>query len=213
MDEVLASKIDAFFNKFKHQMYKKGEILIRADDNPSGIFYLKSGGVKEYCISKKGEEIVLNIFKPVSFFPISWAINNTPNIYYFEAVTDAEIWRAPQKEAVFFLKSNPDVLFNLLSRVYKGTDGIFMRLSMLMSGDAYSRLVTELIIYAKRFGKKLGERLYEIKVAEKDLATQTGMSRETISREIKILRDEGFITFGKNIMIIKDLNLLEEQLL
>ena len=88
-----------------------------------------------------------------------------------------------------------------------------MRLSMLMSGDAYSRLVTELIIYAKRFGKKLGERLYEIKVAEKDLATQTGMSRETISREIKILRDKGFITFGKNIMIIKDLNLLEEQLL
>ena len=58
MDEVLASKIDAFFNKFKHQVYKKGEILIRADDNPSGIFYLKSGGVKEYCISKKGEEIV-----------------------------------------------------------------------------------------------------------------------------------------------------------
>lgn len=212
MDEALASKIDAFFNKFKHQIYKKGEILIRADDNPSGILYLKSGAVKEYCISKKGEEIVLNIFKPVSFFPMSWAMNDTPNIYYFEATTDTEVWKAPQKEAVEFLKNNSDVLFNLLSRVYKGTDGLLMRLTMLMSGDAYARLITELIIHAKRFGKKIGESSYEVKVAEKDLATQTGMTRETISREIKILRDGGLITFEKNTLTIKDINLLEEQL-
>lgn len=83
MEEALVKKIDAFFTQFKYQKYKKGEILIRADDDPTGIFYLKKGTVKEYAISKKGDEVVVNIFKPASFFPMSWAINNTYNRYYF----------------------------------------------------------------------------------------------------------------------------------
>ena len=58
MDEIIVKKIEAFFIQYKYQVYKKGEILIRADDNPQGIFYLKEGHVKKYAISKKGDEFV-----------------------------------------------------------------------------------------------------------------------------------------------------------
>jgi len=44
-----------------------------------------------------------------------------------------------------------------MSRVYTGTDGILMRMAYLMSGEAYSRVVTELLIAAKRFGRQDGE--------------------------------------------------------
>src|SRR6266545_4746184 len=98
MDTAVLNKIDAFFIQFKQQTYKKGEILIRADDDPSGIFYLKNGVVKEYAISKKGDELVINIFQPISFFPMSWVINETHNIYFFEAMTDVTLWRAPKDE-------------------------------------------------------------------------------------------------------------------
>ena len=84
---------------------KKKELLIRADDDPSGIFYLKKGFVREYAITKKGDELVVNMFKPVSFFPMSWAINNTPNMYFFEAVTDLRVWRAPKDKALAFFKN------------------------------------------------------------------------------------------------------------
>jgi CRP-like cAMP-binding protein len=166
VDTVIAKKIDKFFTQFKHVTYKKGEIIIRADDNPSGIFYLISGNVRKYAISKKGDELVVNIFKPISFFPMSWAINNEPNEYFYDALTSLEIYRAPKEKVVEFIKNNPDVLYDLISRVYRGTDGMTRRMTYLMNGNAYARLNIELIIHAKRFGKKIDNSAkIEVKVS------------------------------------------------
>jgi len=211
MDSTIAKKIETFFTQFKHITYKKGEIIIRADDDPSGIFYLVSGNVRKYAISNKGDELVVNIFKPISFFPMSWAINNEHNEYFYDALTPLEIYRAPKEKVVEFIKNNPDVLYDLLSRVYIGTDGLTRRMTYLMAGNAYARLVTELIIHAKRFGKKTSTKI-EVTVSEKELATQSGMTRETVSREMKVLKDRKLVTFAKNILTIKNIEELEKEL-
>jgi len=208
MDEPVAKKIGYFFTQYKEQEYKKGELLIRADDTPAGIFYLTEGRVKKYAISQKGEEVILNIFKPIAFFPMNWAVNGNGNQYYFEALTDVCVWRAPREDVVGFVKRESDVLFDLLQRVYRGTDGMEMRMAYLMAGSAYTRLVTELIISAKRFGKKEGERI-TLEITEPDLAAQTGMTRETISREVKKLKEKGAVEVLKNKLVITDLPVLE----
>ncbi|OGH17288.1 MAG: hypothetical protein A3C30_01650 [Candidatus Levybacteria bacterium RIFCSPHIGHO2_02_FULL_40_18] len=212
MEPRLLEKLDNFFSQFKTQRYRKGEILVRAGDSPSGIFYLKKGRVREYAISTKGEEIVVNIFKPSAFFPMSWAINNAPNIYFFEAMEDLELVRAPREEVIEFIKREPEVLYNLLSRVYIGTDGLLSRMTYLMSGSAYERLVAELIIVAKRFGERNSKQI-TIETTERDLASQIGMTRETVSREIRKLRAVGLISFGKKSLVVKDIKRLEEELL
>lgn len=210
MSESVTKEIENFFSKYKHQKFKKGEILVRADDDPSGIFFLKEGMVKEYAISQKGEELIVNIFKQNAFFPMSWAINRTPNSYFFEAMTDTEVWKAPDEDVVTFIRGNPSILYDLLSRVYRGTDGLLSRMTFLMSASAYSRLVSELLVCAKRFGK--GNTNVELNFSEKDLASQTGMTRETISREIRILKDNSLVAMQKGKLIIKDLQSLEDEL-
>ena len=210
MDEEIAKKISNFFKKNKFQKYRKGEILIRADDNPSGIFYLTKGMVREYAITKSGEEVVVNIFKPFAFFPVSYAMNGTSNAYFFEAVTDLELWKAPIDDTLKFLKDNPDVTYDLLRRVYKGTDGILKRMTYLMAGDAHSRLIVELIIHAERFSK--GSNSVELQLTETDLASQTGMARETISRQFRILKDKGLVAVNNNKIQVPDLNLLKSEL-
>lgn len=210
MDEVISKKIEEFFTYFKHQTYKKGELLVRADDDPSGVFYLKVGSVKQYVISRKGDEIVTNVFKPVSFFPMGWAINQTPNSYFYEAMTDVELWRAPREEVVTFVKANPDVLYDLMGRVYRGVDGLLTRMTYLMSGDAYTRLITELLIYAMRFAKGKSEVVLDI--SEKDIASQSGLTRETVSREMKILKEKGLVLGQKHQLIISDITQLKAEL-
>lgn len=213
MDIQIRRKLEKFFMQFKRQLYKKGEILVHADDAPPGIFYLKEGIVKQYTISKKGDELVLNIFKPISFFPMSWAINNTPNEYFYEALVDVEVYRAPREKTITFIKQESSVLYDLMSRVYSGTDGMMKRMAYLMSGNAYARLITELLIHVRRFGNTIEhKKLIELRISENDLAAQSGMSRETVSRELKILKDKGLVTFNKQILTIKDLDELEEEL-
>lgn len=213
MDTEINVKIANFFAQFKNQIYKKGEILIRADEAPSGIFYIKSGMVKEYLLTKNGDELVVNIFKPGSFSPMSWAMNDTPNEFYFEAVTQSEIYKAPREKVITFLKENTDVLFDLLARVYRGTDGLLLRMAYLMSGEAYERLITELMIHAKRFGEKGGNNEIVIQISEKDLADRAGLTRETISRELKKLKERQLATFAKGQIVIPNIERLEEELL
>lgn len=213
MDKFIEDKLDAFFSQYKHQNYKKGEILVRADDNPSGVFYLKDGVVKKYAISRKGEELIVNLFKSISFFPMSWAMNDSPNKYFYEAMTPVEVRKAPREQVLEFIKKEPEILYNLMSRVYKGTDGMLMRMVYLMSGSAYNRLITELLICAKRFGiEDRNTGIISCKVTEKDLASQAGMTRETISREIKNLKERGLIKLSGGKLIIPDISKLEEEL-
>jgi CRP/FNR family transcriptional regulator, cyclic AMP receptor protein len=213
VDITIQKKLDSFFKEFNRKKYKKGEILINAGEPPLGIFFLKEGMVKQYAISNKGDELILNIFKENSFFPMSWAINDSPNEYYFEAVTNAVIYLAPKDEVIKFIKSNSDVIYNLLSRVYKGTDGLLLRMVHLMASSAYTRLVTELLIQSKRFGKKRLDGQIELRISEKELAAESGMTRETISRELKLLKDKNLVTLDTKLIIINNLQKLNEQLL
>lgn len=212
MNESVQNKLETFFKQFKQYQYKKGEIIIRADDNPLGIMYLVSGSIRKYAISQKGDELVVNIFKPLSFFPMSWAINDSKNDYFYDAVTDVELWRAPKDEVLTFIKTNPDVLYDLMSRVYHGSDGMLSRMTYLMAGNAYGRLITEILIHAKRFGKKEKDNAISVVISEKELAAQSGMTRETVSREIRILKQKNLIEYQKNHLVIVDLAKLEAEL-
>ncbi len=207
----IEEKVLVFFQQHKKQKYKKGELLIRADDQPQGIFYLKSGTVKVYAISKKGDELVVNLFKPKAFFPMSWAISNTTNTHFYEAVTDLEVLRCPKQEVVEFVKSNPDVLYDLLSRVYLGIEGLLNRITYLMAGSANTRLVSEITTLAKRFGITTADGI-EIHVSEKDIASQTGMTRETISRELKILKSKNLVNVERNKIVILDAEKFQNEL-
>ena len=209
MDIKIQKKLDKFFSQFLnsslHSNFKKGEILIKPDNPPSGIFYLKEGVVKQYSISANGEELILNIYKPISLFPMAYAINNTLPHHYYEAMTPVLVWSAPKEKTLEFVRKNEDVLLDLLSRIYKGLEGFFLRMENLMAGSAKARLTTTLLIYAKRFDK--------VKITEKDLAAQSGITRETVSREIQKLKEKGLLNFQKSILTIYDLQKLEKELI
>lgn len=214
MEISVRQKLDNFFRAYKNQKFKKGEILIRADDEPAGIFYLVNGIVKRYAISKNGTELTLNIYKPVSFFPMDWAINNISSPHYYEAVTSVEVFRAPKEQTLKFIKENNDVMFDLISRLYQGLNGHMTIMAYLMAGNAQTELITELLILAKRFGKPEGERIViDMKITEKDLASQSGIARETVSRELQKLKKMGLLSFQKNQLIVNDIKKLEQELL
>lgn len=154
MEIGVAEKLEQFFRRFKHQIFKKGEILIRADDEPQGIYYLKRGIVRQYSISKDGEEQTLNIFKPILFFPLMWAFNNTPNTYYFEAIVDVEVYRAPKDQVLEFLQRTPDVMYELISRLFRGMQGLLSRIEYLQSSDAYMKVIFAILNASYRFGEQ-----------------------------------------------------------
>lgn len=194
--------MDTFFSAYPVKSVAKGQILISAHDEPEHIIQLVDGRVKQYDISHRGDEVVLNIFKPPAYFPMSYAINRLPNQYFFEAETDLKVRLVPLDEAVGFVRKYPEVAFDLLSRVYRGLDGLLGRLAHLMAGTARSRVLYELLIEARRFGEPNGA----VDLNETDIAARAGLARETVSREMVKLKDEGLITVSKNRITILNID-------
>lgn len=206
-----SEKVKKYFSKFPTQLAAKGSLLSSPGEEFRGVYYLRSGLVRQYIVSPSGEQVVVNVFKQGAFFPMSWAINKTPNDYYYEVAEDGKFNLVTADQAIEFVQSEPEVLFDLLRRVYIGTDGLLARLTYQLTGDARSRLILELIIASKRFGKETAERTTLIKINQKDLAMLTGLTRETVTRLLTQLKDEGLLTYRRG-LIETDTDLLTSQL-
>lgn len=204
--------VATFFRSFPKHTFTKGEILIQATENPKSVFYIIEGRVSQYDITTTGNEMVVNIFKPGAFFPMSSAINNPPNRYFFEASTPLDVHIAPAADVIQFLKENPDVLFDLLARVYRGTDGVLRRMAHLMGGSAKTRLLFELLNASYRFGEQQTDGTLRIALTESDLAKHSGLARETVNRIIKDLKIDGLVAVGGKGISVADTSALERAL-
>jgi CRP/FNR family transcriptional regulator, cyclic AMP receptor protein len=211
MEQRIAEAIARFFNKYPEQVFEAGEMLIKSDEQPTGIFYIVSGQVKQSDINQKGNELVLNVFKQPSFFPVTWALNGSENIYQYQAVTKTVTRRAPANEVMEWLKVQPDVVFDLLLRLQSGIEGLMKRMSFMMAGSAAEKLIIELVIAGQRFGEKT-DRGIILKLSVNELSARSGLARETASRELTKLKSAGLIRSVRGGLKIPNLDNLAARL-
>lgn len=209
--QEINAKIEQLFCDSKTKIYTSGSLVTLAHQDPKGVMLLTEGIVEQYDITPDGNKMTINMFKPGAFFPMSWAVNKTPNEYFYAAASDVKVRMVDADRAVQFLKDNPDVLFDLLSRVYIGTDALLRRLVLTAGGVASSRLIYALLIEAYRFGVPSGSTAKTVHVKRTSLAERSGLARETVSRELHKLQQEGLLTCTTQ-KIVLDVDKLERKL-
>jgi len=69
-DSIVAHFSDGFLMHFT-----KGEVIIQGDEEPEGVYLIKSGFVKAYSISHDGHRNLLLIHKAGEFIPLPWALD------------------------------------------------------------------------------------------------------------------------------------------
>ncbi len=213
MDIDRTKEFEIFYKQFSTREYKKGENLIRADDNPQGIFCLTKGYVRQYTISKTGIELTLQILKPITYFPLIWAINGAPNIYFYEALTSVEVGRAPKEQVVSFIKDKPAIILELMRKLLGDYAETLSRIEHLVFSDAYRRVISVLLYITKHFGEETKQgTVVDHRFTQQDIATLVGVARETVSIEMSLLEKKGLVTYVDHAMIFANINDLELEL-
>lgn len=212
MTQDLKRKLEDFFEGQGVRAYKKGETIIRADDEPTGVFLIKSGYVKMSTTFRNGTETAVNIYKPGTFFPMTWAIAEIPNVYNYQALSVVKLYKAPKDEFIAFIKSSPDVLFDLMKRVFIGLEGTLFNLKNLLHGNSYQRVAVILYMMAKRFGlkKKDGEVKIAIPVTHFDISHYAGLTRETTTIMVNKLIKAGILKHEKRSIVVRDMAALKK---
>lgn len=205
----ITDKIEHYLNKYPRRTYASGETILFAHEDPKDIFYLVSGKVNMFDVSPKGNEIVINVYEPGRFFPLNWALNHTPNKYFFKTEAPSMFRLIPPEDLVEYVTKHPDVCLELLRRIHQKADRFFERFVYLMSATAARRLAYELSVECLRFGKQHPDGSYFVAVREVDLASRSGLSRETVSREFQKLKEAGFVQLEKQGIRVFNLEKLE----
>jgi len=197
--------VEHFFERYKSSTYAKKSLIIKPDQSIDSIFYIKSGYIKQSAIGPSGEEFIISIYKPGSFFAIAIAMHRKESHYSFEALTDVVLTKAPTKEILQLLKQEPELAQDLLFRITSGLNSLVTRMETLVFGTASQKIAATLWQNAKRFGKILTNKTVEIQLplTHQQLASLTGLTRETVSIEMSKLKKKKILNYqGKTITIL-----------
>lgn len=201
------------FKKGTKLTYKKGEYVIRPGEMPSAVYYIETGLVKAFDITKYGEENLLSIRKDHEIFPLIWAITGQDRSVIYQVMAPAVVWRISRKDYLEFINSHPDALAPIMDIIIEMYRLHSERIMGLEYRTVRERLVAFLILLSKRFGD-VSERgiILNVPMRQQDLASSINASRETTGRELGQLEKKGFIEVEKSLIIIKDINKLESYL-
>ena len=209
-ESQLVARLEEFFQTTKVYSYKKRTLIFHPDDSLSSVFYVKSGYVRVFRITEEGEELTLTILKPKDFFPLSYGIHTTTNPYHLEAITPLELWKAPQEQFIHYIKTNPEVFYDLTTNILVSFDTVLLRMENLLFCNASVKVAATLLMCAKGFGEDYhGNTRVKVPLTHRDIATLVGITRETTSLEMKKLEKQGLLEKSGRFIIVKDLKRLE----
>jgi CRP/FNR family transcriptional regulator len=201
--------IESFFSNYPLRRYKKGQILMLPGETTNYAYLLVSGRLKLYTRSYRGDEIIVDMFKNPSFFPLSLVMNKSPTFLIHEADTDIEVRQAPIQATLDFLDTNPKLVLDLLSFLYSRFDGALQRMVHLIDSSAKVRLVHEIIDACDQIGELKPDGSYLLTISQTTLGGRIGLTRETVSREAKSLKDKKLLEITRTSMIIPDITKLK----
>ncbi len=194
MSLAIRKKLTEFFSEYPEKVFESGQKIINGDqEKNSHVYFVEKGYVRLFYESEHGEDIMIHIFKEYSYFPMALILAGQKNIFTFEALSTVQVRVAPREAVLSFIKHEPDVLYELTSRLSSGLMYLSEAMCHMFFVSAQKRIINFLSIYARRFGIENGEAWVTIPfvLRHKEIADSIGLTRETVTREMKKLEREG----------------------
>lgn len=175
--------------------YKKGEFIIHPGETPGGVFFIESGLVKAYDISKYGEENLLIIRKAHEIFPLIWALTGQERSIIYQTLEETVIWRISREDYLASIKRDNTLLLPMLEITLEMYRLHSEHILNLEYRTVRERLISFLLTTADRFGKTSddGTILLDVPLRQQDIASTINATRETTSRELVRLERLGLV--------------------
>lgn len=213
-----SSKLQELLREGRYNQFRKGQVLEPSGDSVK-LSLINSGFVKRYLISNEGNLSVQSIYGPGDIFPLTpvfkllldQEIYLGPETYYYETISDAEIYSIDDDTLLQAVQTDPLLYHDLFSVAGRRLQSNIRGLENMSLHTSYDRVAHLLATYAHEYGVKVasGTRI-DMPLTHLLLASILSITRETVSQSIIQLRERKLIKTGKFI-VVTDLELLEKE--
>ncbi|MFZ5354080.1 MAG: Crp/Fnr family transcriptional regulator [Bacillota bacterium] len=187
--------------------YQKGELIVVEGEYPEGLIVINQGKVKAYRNTIEGKEQILYIFSEGDFLGEKDLFKNQQTTYNIEALEDTNICMVTKIDFHRLLREYPDISLKLLEELSDRLDRMEKTIESMGAKNVEARVSAVLLEFAQKYGKQHPKGIMvKLPLSREGIANYIGLTRETVSRKMNILQDEGIIEMigNKNIVIIDE---------
>jgi len=203
LDSEALKEIDKYI---RVKNYTKGEIIFIENDVVDGLFILKDGKVEVYKNSESGKKFTLWYIKPfepfcLAAFTLGRAVSNV------RAIEESSVYYIYRKDIERIFKKYPDIYVKILNMM---ANRFFVKSRILENvalNDTKVRIFNILTDDSYVFAK---EERYVIPLTQNEIASLSGVCRETVCRILSRLKKEGVLDIGQKQIVVKDLKKLQD---
>jgi CRP-like cAMP-binding protein len=174
--------------------YPGGQAIFHIGDEGGSLHIIERGRVKITIPSPSGEELILAILGAGDLLGELSLFDGKPRSATVQALEETETLCLHREDLLALMRDRFDVVEKILkvltSRI-RDTDLLLADKHFL---DITSRLAKKILDLGDTFGIKEGGHVrIGVKITQKDLASMIGATRESINKQLKALRDQGFV--------------------
>ena len=209
LDEAAAVSLRASMDSVK---IAKGSILFKEGDDGEHLYVIIDGKLKLGTSSGDGRENLLSILGPGEMFGELSLFDPGPRTSTATAVTDAKLLSLSHEKVIPWLKQNPEVSLQLLTRLSQRLRRTNEAVGDLVFSDVPGRVAKALIDLGDRFGKTTPEGLLvNHDLTQEELAQLVGASRETVNKALADFAGRGWLKLDGRSVLIADVDRLSKR--
>jgi len=209
LDEAAAVSLRASMDTVK---IAKGSILFKEGDDGEHLYVIVDGKLKLGTSSGDGRENLLSILGPGEMFGELSLFDPGPRTSTATAVTDAKLLSLSHEKVIPWLKQNPEVSLQLLTRLSQRLRRTNEAVGDLVFSDVPGRVAKALIDLGDRFGKTTPEGLLvNHDLTQEELAQLVGASRETVNKALADFVQREWIKLEPRAVLLLDVDRLQKR--
>lgn len=184
----------------------KGTYLYRVDQlRIPDVILLRSGSVKACQVTTAGEEHIYNIFRAGAHLFLLSSITNEPPELNFITTAQCQVVRVPSAAINEAIAQDGRLARTLLNEFARKLTFSYKRLRECESYTTEWKICNLLLSLAERSGEEYdGKVLVREKISQQTMASMLRVSRITVARTLKTLRDCGLIDTVNGLICIRD---------
>jgi CRP-like cAMP-binding protein len=199
-------------NRLTVRQHPPDKLLLIEEDWGNSIYLIVQGWVKVRTYNHEGKEVTLNILGPGDIFGEMALLLSSPRSTDVLSLTDVVIGSLPAADFMSLVQSEHLVGLGLAKMMAKRLQQLNRRLRMRES-DSVARVVDVLLFLAEGQGQSSATGIEIPKLTHQELASLSGLSRETVSRAMSKLEKKGVIErSSQNLICLPNLQTLEKLL-
>jgi CRP-like cAMP-binding protein len=202
---------NTFANECRWVEFSSNNSVIERGMSDSNVYFIITGTVHVLNYSETGRAITYATLREGDMFGELAAIDGLPRSAWVCTITPCQMATAPSSAFLKLLSGNSKMSLALLRRMSSNIRLLDDRLKDLTLLGAEQRACTELLRMAKPDQEDPGGYVISPMLTHANFANLVGVSRETISRIFRKLREDSLIVHNKRGLCIPNRKQLERR--